>query len=73
MQLAASSTGDEATVRKLLDRGISPSSMDYDRRTALMVAACEGRDGVVKLLLKAGADLSTLDVFGALLFITNLL
>lgn len=32
--------------------------------TALMVAACEGKDGVVKLLLKAKADFETLDVFG---------
>ena len=38
--------------------------MDYDRRTALMVSASEGKDSIVKLLLKAKADFEVLDVFG---------
>lgn len=37
--LDASSKGDAKKVRKLIDRGISPSCADYDKRTALMVAA----------------------------------
>lgn len=40
----------------LLDRGANPGHRDYDGMTPLLLAAYEGRDNVVELLLEAGAD-----------------
>jgi len=37
---------------------------DYDKRTALHVAACEGKDNSVRLLLELGADIHALDIQG---------
>lgn len=37
---------------------------DYDNRTALMVAAHEGHEQVVRFLLEAGADAGLKDSFG---------
>ena len=62
--LDAASKGDEAKVQRLLNRGVSPSCCDYDKRTPLMVAAQEGKDAIVKLLLANKADIHVLDMFG---------
>lgn len=44
--------GDVQRVRTLLDCGVDPGSTDYDNRTALHLAACEGNVTVVKELLR---------------------
>ena len=35
--------GDDATVKRFLLQGVSPSCADYDKRSPLMVSAQEGR------------------------------
>lgn len=38
---------------------------DYDKRTALHVAACEGHVDAVRLLVREGADLNITDRYNA--------
>ncbi|MCX4778319.1 ankyrin repeat domain-containing protein [Streptomyces sp. NBC_01264] len=52
----ASGTGDEAAVSRLLGRGVPADTRDAEGRTGLDLAVRGGRDGVVRLLLAAGAD-----------------
>ncbi len=53
------------TVSILLDRGSEPNVVDSDEHfSPLMHAAAEGNLDVVKVLLKAGADLTLMDVDG---------
>ncbi|TYG36666.1 hypothetical protein ES288_D13G081200v1, partial [Gossypium darwinii] len=54
--LQCASKGDKAGVIQELDKGVEPNGVDYDRRTALHLAACEGWIEVVDLLLEKGAD-----------------
>lgn len=49
--LFAASRGDTATISLMCDQGFDPNNADYDRRTALMVAAMKGNTEVVKMLL----------------------
>ncbi len=51
-------------VRKCLLNGANPNFQDYDRRTALHLAAVEGHADIVELLLKSGADSNSLDRWG---------
>lgn len=62
--LEAASERDSVRVRKLLALGASPRWVDYDRRTALMVAAAEGAADVVSDLLEAGALVNARDRWG---------
>ncbi|GAX80357.1 hypothetical protein CEUSTIGMA_g7796.t1 [Chlamydomonas eustigma] len=62
--LDAASKGDEKTVKKLLKQGLSASCADYDKRTALMVAAQEGREDVLRILVQYKANVHALDIFG---------
>lgn len=62
--LEAASERDSVRVRKLLALGASPRWVDYDRRTALMVAAAEGAADVVADLLEAGALVNARDRWG---------
>ncbi|KAB1671266.1 hypothetical protein [Gossypium barbadense] len=55
---------DKAGVIQELDKGVEPNGVDYDRRTALHLAACEGWIEVVDLLLEKGADVNSLDHWG---------
>jgi CRP-like cAMP-binding protein len=50
--LFAASRGDTATISLMCDQGFDPNNADYDRRTALMVAAMKGNTDVVRLLLE---------------------
>ncbi|XP_022757319.1 serine/threonine-protein kinase STY8-like isoform X2 [Durio zibethinus] len=59
--LQCSSKGDKAGVIQELEKGVDPNVADYDRRTALHLAACEGWTEVVVLLLEKGADVNSLD------------
>ena len=48
----------------MLQQGFDPNSADYDARTALMLAAVNGRLGIVRQLIAAGADVTAVDNFG---------
>ena len=60
----ASVAGDVAKVRALLHHGADPTKVDYDLRTPLHVAACEGCLEVCHLLVHAGADILAVDRWG---------
>src|SRR5262249_12387704 len=47
--------GDVETVRELLEAGVSVNAADADGRSALAVAAANGRTAVVQLLVERGA------------------
>ena len=64
MLLSAASRDHVDRVLSLLHAGLSPSASDYDRRTALHVAASDGALDVVKALIEEGADLNAKDRFG---------
>lgn len=51
-------------VREKIRAGTDASFADYDRRTALHLAACEGHVAIVTLLLNNGADMHSKDRFG---------
>eukprot|EP01138_Halocafeteria_seosinensis_P005992 gb/GECG01006125.1/.p1 GENE.gb/GECG01006125.1/~~gb/GECG01006125.1/.p1 ORF type:complete len:828 (+),score=76.02 gb/GECG01006125.1/:1-2484(+) len=61
---AASHNGDINEIRHLIRRGIPVNSSDYDRRTALHIAASEGHLDVCRFLLSAGADVLAVDMRG---------
>jgi ankyrin repeat protein len=61
----ASSGPNHETVALLLARGATVNLRDTEERfTALMFAASEGQDKVVRLLLEHGADPSLVDADG---------
>ncbi|KAL7546757.1 hypothetical protein ACHAWF_010089 [Thalassiosira exigua] len=63
--IAAASEGDMDEVATLLRLGfLDVNEGDYDRRTALHLAAGNGHRGVVELLLEAGADVNIADRWG---------
>ena len=45
--LRAAAAGDIASVSRMLERGVLPDSADYDRRTALMLAAANGHEVIL--------------------------
>ena len=57
----AASTGDISEVRKGLALGVDVNKGDYDKRTALHLAAAEGQEDVVKYLINKGADVNAQD------------
>ncbi|KAH9324543.1 hypothetical protein KI387_004721, partial [Taxus chinensis] len=48
-----------------LKGGVSPNLADYDNRTALHLAACEGHTDIVKILLDYKANVNCLDRWGS--------
>ena len=63
--ITAAAEGDAEEVALLLSLNYSVINQgDYDKRTALHLAAGEGRLDVVKLLVKAGADVNAEDRWG---------
>lgn len=57
-------SGDIATIKKLLTRGVNPDVMDNNGNTALIIAAREGKDDIMRVLYLAGAKINTRNQFG---------
>lgn len=57
--------GDLEGINEALDSGIDVNFKDIDSRTALHVAACQGRPEVVELLLNRGAEVDPKDCWGS--------
>lgn len=62
--IAASGKGDLETVRRLLDKGASLSTVDIDGRDALIAAAQGGHHEVARVLFNRGANLDRRDLEG---------
>lgn len=62
--LTAASGGDLRTVQALMCSGVSVNACDYDKRTALHLAASDGRAEVTQFLLSHCADPNAVDRFG---------
>lgn len=60
----AASKGDHGAVHRLVVRGFDQDAADYDHRTALHLAAAEGREQVVRYLLESGANANPKDRWG---------
>ncbi|OMO77141.1 hypothetical protein COLO4_25319 [Corchorus olitorius] len=59
--LSFASRGDRVGLNHMLRGGISPDVQDYDRRTALHLAASEGHAPIVELLLYYKANVNLID------------
>ncbi|KAK8480591.1 hypothetical protein V6N11_034730 [Hibiscus sabdariffa] len=59
--LSFASRGDRVGLNQMLRDGISPDVQDYDRRTALHLAASEGHAPIVELLLLYKANVNPID------------
>ncbi|KAK2986752.1 hypothetical protein RJ640_010977, partial [Escallonia rubra] len=59
--LSFASRGDRVGLNQMLRGGISPNVQDYDRRTALHLAASEGHASIVELLVQYKADVNLED------------
>lgn len=64
MLIVAASKNSILQMRELLDMGVSPNSVDYDKRSALHIACAEGHEEAVELLLARGAEANVKDRFG---------
>lgn len=62
--LSFASRGDRVGLNQMLRNGISPNVQDYDKRTALHLAASEGHAPIVELLLLYKADVNLQDRWG---------
>lgn len=56
---ASAAAGRAEAVKRLLDDGVKPTALDYDRRSALHIAAARGHFAVVELLVGARAEVNT--------------
>eukprot|EP00250_Pteridium_aquilinum_P035839 c9990_g1_i1 orf=649-1539(+) len=63
--LFLSSKGEEEGIKALINDGADVNIADFDDRTALHVAACEGHARVVNLLVKNGANVNARDRWGS--------
>lgn len=55
---------DVAEMRRLVALGVDPESHDYDRRTALHIAASEGKLKALRYLLALGVNINPVDRWG---------
>ena len=61
--IKASFLGDLNTMRTLLENGVDPNYQDYDKRSALHVAAGQQNTAAVELLLRFGANPNSEDIW----------
>lgn len=61
---SAAHAGDLGEIRRLIAAGADVTQSDYDGRTALHLAACEGCEELVKFLLSVGCDPKQKDRWG---------
>ena len=59
--LSFASRGDRVGLNQMLREGTSPNVQDYDKRTALHLAASEGHASIVELLLHYSANVNLED------------
>ena len=59
--ITAAFTGDEKTVKEMLEQGANVNAMDEDGHTALMHAILALNTDIIELLVKSGADGSIKD------------
>ncbi|KAL5743382.1 hypothetical protein ACOSP7_026232 [Xanthoceras sorbifolium] len=59
--LSFASRGDRVGLNQMLREGTSPNVQDYDKRTALHLAASEGHAPIVELLIHYKANVNLLD------------
>lgn len=59
--LSFASRGDKVGLNLMLREGCSPNVQDYDKRTALHLAASEGHASIVELLLHYSANVNLQD------------
>lgn len=60
----AAEAGDIATLRRLLDGGVTVDTRDAQGRTALLAATHAGRVDTARLLIGRGADLTSTNRYG---------
>jgi len=60
----AASEGDVKEMRRLVARGLDPDTADYDKRTALHLAASEGKLASIRYLLELGVNVNPIDRWG---------
>ncbi|TDT72616.1 L-glutaminase [Allofrancisella inopinata] len=60
----AASTGDLSEVKRAVALGVDINKGDYDKRTALHLAAAEDHENIVKYLVSKGADITATDRWG---------
>lgn len=63
--MCLASEGDAEGIEELLDSGADLNFKDTDGRTALHVAACQGRPAVAEILLRKGAKVDPEDRWGS--------
>ena len=59
--MKAVKSNDVAGVKKLIEQGVNVSELDGNGDAPLVMAAYEGHNEIVKLLLEAGADVTAVD------------
>ncbi|VVU95304.1 Glutaminase [seawater metagenome] len=62
--LNSASKGDIAGIQRLISKGVDINSEDYDKRTALHLAASEGKESVIRFLLSKNCNILTKDRWG---------
>eukprot|EP00931_Biecheleriopsis_adriatica_P117169 TRINITY_DN92708_c0_g1_i1.p1 TRINITY_DN92708_c0_g1~~TRINITY_DN92708_c0_g1_i1.p1 ORF type:complete len:630 (+),score=76.77 TRINITY_DN92708_c0_g1_i1:25-1914(+) len=64
LMCAAAARGDLPELQAMLRDGVSADQTDYDRRTPLHLACCEGQAEAARFLLEQRADINAVDRFG---------